>query len=1090
MLDAVTTRPRSTVFVGRDAEIAALREALKRVRTDEPAMVLVGGEAGVGKTRLLEEFARHAPGARFLTGQCLELGEEGLPYAPFAGIVRELVRTEGVAVLDGHEAEFARLLPELGAVSPEPGRGVLFDRVSALLARLAVDQPLVVVLEDLHWADRSTRDLIDFLVRAARTARVLLVCTYRTDELHRGHPLRGFVAELDRARGVERLDVGRLDREGTAEILASVYGAEPGQRAIDKVHQRAQGNPFFVEELAASGDPAACADIPESLRDLLLARVDRLPESAQPVLRIAAAGGNRIGHELLATVAGLPEAALDAALRTAVTAQLLVADADGGYEFRHALVREAVHDDLLPGEHARLHARYAAAIEADPALVAAGRAPAEVAHHWYAAHDTPRALVTSHAAAVAAGERYAHAEQARLLERVLELWEQVPDAADLLGLDHLTLLEETLAATYTAGDFKRALSLNRAALHAIDESAEPLRAARLHTRRGKLLASLGKSDGVAQLHEAVALAEAAPDDAARAMLLADIAYAISRADREEGARIAALARSAAESLGHEGAAVHATLTMQRACNRIVSAELGLADLRQAEARAKSLGDVEGLVHARVSISDALFEVGDYAGSAASAALGTKDAGKVGVDRSTGAFVRSNHAEALVALGRWDEADAICAESARFDPPGHLGLHWLQLRAGLRLARGEASATELVGRSLAFLARPYVSPQHRLPLLTLKIEAALAIGDAAAAAEAAHAAVGGGAAGGFAVPAPRSGDSHLGRIGARRATGRSGGAGGDGDRDPDTGAEVPVGVADLIANPRYAWPLLAASARAAVAAGDAALGAAVEALAGRVECQYPAERAYAAQIAACLGEAFPAGAFAAVGGHAAVGGGAAAGGHAAAGGGAAAGGHAAAGGGAAVAGLGAADGRADAESAGTAGGSGVAGGGPAGRGALERWTAAVQAWRTDGQPYALARVLVSQAEAAAAAGDRAAAREALEEAGAIAADLDARPLRDEVARLARRVGLRGAVRAGPDILTARERDVLRLVAAGHSNSRIGAELYLSPKTVSVHVSRIIAKLEVTNRIEAAAVAHRLGLLGPDLIAGGQTTASGH
>ena len=1060
ILDAVTTRSRSTVFVGRDAEIAALRESLKRVRTDEPAMVLVGGEAGVGKTRLLEEFAKHAAGARFLTGQCLELGEEGLPYAPFAGIVRELVRAEGVAVLDGHEAEFARLLPELGAVSHEADRGVLFDRVSVLLARLAAEQPLVVVLEDLHWADRSTRDLIDFLVRAARTARVLLICTYRTDELHRGHPLRGFVAELDRARGVERLDLGRLDRDGTAEILASVYGAEPGQRAIDKVHQRAQGNPFFVEELAASGDPAACADIPESLRDLLLARVDRLPESTQPVLRIAAAGGNRIGHELLATVAGLPETALDTALRTAVTAQLLVADAEGGYEFRHALVREAVHDDLLPGEHARLHARYAAAIEADPALVPAGRAPAEVAHHWYAAHDHPRALVTSHAAAVAAGERYAHAEQARLLERVLELWEQVPDAPDRLGVDHLTLLEETLVATYTAGDFKRALSLNRAALHAIDRSAEPLRAARLLTRRGKLVSALGKSDGMTQLQEAVTLAESAPDDAARAMLLADIAYQISRADRDEGARIAALARAAAESLGHDGAAVYATLTMQRACNRMVSAEVGLPDLRQAEARARSLGDVEGLVHARVSISDALFEVGDYAGSAESAALGTKDASKVGVDRSTGAFVRSNHAEALMALGRWDEADAICAESARVDPPGHLGLHWLQLRAGLRLARGDASAAELVGRSLAFLARPYVSAQHRLPLLTLKIEAALAGGDVGAAAEAAHGALGAasGHAAGFTAPAPRAGESHVDRIGVGRAPQRSGGivgageparagggvelpggsavggagdlagAGGAGDlaapgveRDLDTGAEVPAGVADLLANPRYAWPLLAAAARAAVAAGDAALGTTVERLAVRVECQYPAERAYAAQIAACLGD---------VGG-----------------------------------------------SAPTAD-------------VVGRWGAAVQAWRTDGQPYALARVLVTQAEAAAAAGDRTAAREALEEAGAIAANLEARPLRDEVARLARRVGLRGAVRAGPDVLTARERDVLRLVAVGHSNSRIGAELYLSPKTVSVHVSRIIAKLEVTNRIEAAAVAHRLGLLGPDMIAGGQTTASGH
>ncbi|WP_239083939.1 helix-turn-helix transcriptional regulator [Asanoa ishikariensis] len=1073
----MTTRTRSTAFVGRDAEIAALREALKRVRTDEPAMVLVGGEAGVGKTRLLEEFAKHAAGARFLTGQCLELGEEGLPYAPFAGIVRELVRAEGVAVLDGHEAEFARLLPELGAVSPEPDRGVLFDRVSTLLARLAVDQPLVVVLEDLHWADRSTRDLIDFLVRAARTARVLLVCTYRTDELHRGHPLRGFVAELDRARGVERLDVGRLDRDGTAEILASVYGAEPGQRAIDKVHQRAQGNPFFVEELAASGDPAACADIPESLRDLLLARVDRLPESAQPVLRIAAAGGNRIGHELLSTVAAMPEAALDAALRTAVTAQLLVADAEGGYEFRHALVREAVHDDLLPGEHARLHARYAAAIEADPALVAAGRAPAEVAHHWYAAHDTPRALVTSHAAAVAAGERYAHAEQARLLERVLELWEQVPDAADRLGLNHLTLLEETLVATYTAGDFKRALSLNRAALHAIDESAEPLRAARLLTRRGKLLASLGKSDGVAQLQEAVTLAETAPDDAARAMLLADIAYQISRADRDEGARIAALARAAAESLGHDGAAVHATLTMQRACNRMVSAEVGLPDLRQAEARAKSLGDVEGLVHARISISDALFEVGDYAGSAESAALGTKDAGKVGVDRSSGAFVRSNHAEALMALGRWDEADAICAESARFDPPGHLGLHWLQLRAGLRLARGDASATELVGRSLAFLARPYVSPQHRLPLLTLKIEAALAAGDATGAAEAARGALGsfGGGIAGFAAPAPRGGESHVGRIAAPEPSGGAGvarGAAGanhlvGGGRDLDTGAEVPAGVADLLVNPRYAWPLLAAAARAAVAAADRDLGAAVKGLVGRVECQYPAERAYAAEIAACLGDDTAAHAGHASPGHASAG-------HASAG-------HASAGH--------ASLGHASAGHA-SAGHEPPAGGSAPTAGVIERWVAAVEAWRTDGQPYALARALVGQAEAAAAAGDRTTAREALEEAGAIAADLDARPLRDEVARLARRVGLRGAVRAGPDVLTARERDVLRLVAVGHSNSRIGAELYLSPKTVSVHVSRIIAKLEVTNRIEAAAVAHRLGLLGPDMIAGGQTTASGH
>ncbi|MDG4827227.1 AAA family ATPase [Asanoa sp. WMMD1127] len=1124
MLDAVTVRARSTAFVGRDAEIAALREALKRARTGEPAMLLVGGEAGVGKTRLIEEFAKQAGAARFLTGQCLELGEEGLPYAPFAGIVRELVRTDGIAVLDGHEAEFARLLPELGAASHDAARSLLFDRVAALLARLAAEQPLVVVLEDLHWADRSTRDLIEFLVRAARTARVLMVCTYRTDELHRGHPLRAFVAELDRARGVERLDLGRLDRDGTAEILTSIFGGEPGQRAIDKVHQRAQGNPFFVEELAASGDPAACADIPESLRDLLLARVDRLPESAQPVLRIAAAGGNRIGHELLATVAGLPEAALDAALRTAVTAQLLVADSDGGYEFRHALVREAVHDDLLPGEHARLHARYAAAIEADPTLVGSGRAPAEIAHHWYAAHDHPRALTTCHAAAVAAGERYAHAEQARLLERVLDLWEQVPDAADRLGIDHLTLLEETMVATYTAGDYKRALSLNRAALHAVDRAAEPLRSARLLTRRGKLLGTLGKSDGRAELREAVALAEAAPDDSARAMLLADIAYQVSRSDRDEGARIAALARASAMSLGDEGAAVYATLTLGRACSRLDALDVGLPELRKAEARARSMGDIEGLVHARVNISDALFEIGDYAASAEAAALGTKDAGKVGVDRSSGAFVRSNHAEALMALGRWDEADAICAVSARFDPPGHLGLHWLQLRAGLRLARGDASAQELVSRALAFLARPYVSAQHRLPLLTLKIEAALAGGDPAAAAEAGRGALRGGAGrdGGGVTGSPVGGRGSA--VAAGQVVGGRGSVD-DAGRDDGTAWE-----ADLVANPRYTWPLLAAATRAAVAAGDEALGVAVGGLAGRLECQYPADRAFAAEILAGLtgagwagfalltpGRSGPAGAVpvqgrrglsecGADGQTGAVGSATpdkAGAGPTGSGDGAARPGDGAVrpgdgavrpGDGAVRPGDGAVrpgDGAVRPGDGAVRPGDGAAR--PGGRAAevvRERWAAAVEAWRVDGRPYALARALVGLAEAAAAAGDRAAAGEALEEAGAIAADLDARPLRDEVARLARRVGLRGAVGAGPDVLTAREREVLRLVAVGHSNSRIAAELYLSPKTVSVHVSRIIAKLEVTNRIEAAAVAHRLGLLGADMIAGGQTTASGH
>lgn len=326
MLEGVTAHASSAVLVGRDADLAALRDALKRARSAEPAAALIGGEAGVGKTRLVEEFTRlaAADGVRVLTGQCLELGEEGLPFAPFASALRDLLRTDGPAAFGGQEREFARLLPELGPTSDaEARRGHLFDLTATLFGRLAEERPLVLLIEDLHWADRSTRDLIGFLIRSARMPRVLLLATYRTDELHRGHPLRPFLAELDRVRGVERRDLNRLDRDGTAEIIGHLLGAEPEPRVVDAIHERAQGNPFFVEELVA-GDKSGCGDIPQTLRDLLLSHVDLLPDPAQRILRVAAVGGTRFGHGLLLRVAGLPEAELEGALRAAVTAQLVV----------------------------------------------------------------------------------------------------------------------------------------------------------------------------------------------------------------------------------------------------------------------------------------------------------------------------------------------------------------------------------------------------------------------------------------------------------------------------------------------------------------------------------------------------------------------------------------------------------------------------------------------------------------------------------------------------------------------------------------------------------------------------------------------
>ncbi|WP_442929922.1 helix-turn-helix transcriptional regulator [Micromonospora sp. WMMC241] len=1020
MLDGVTARAASTVLVGRQPELAALGGALARARGGDPTTVLVGGEAGVGKTRLLEEFGGHvaATGARVLVGQCLELGEAGLPFAPFAAALRDVLRHDGPAAFAGYEAEFARLLPELarmpaaaapaGPALPDSPRGYLFDLVAELFRRIAEERPLVLVIEDLHWADRSTRDLIGFLVRAARATRLLVVCTYRTDELHRGHPLRPFLAELDRVRGVDRIELARLDRDGTAAVLADLLGVEPSARAVDDVHDRTQGNPFFIEELAAAGDPVGCAVLPETLRDLLLARVDRLPEPAQRVLRIAAAGGTRFSHQLVAEVAGLPEAELEDALRAAVAGQLVVADPDGDYEFRHALVREAVHDDLLPGEHARLHARYAAAIEAQPHLVAAGRAPAEVAHHWYAAHDHPRALTAARAAAAAAAERSAYAEQSRLLERVLELWELVPDAADRLGMDHLRVLEETLTAAVTAGDLGRALTLTRAALAEVDPAAEPLRAAALLDHRGRLLALLGKSDGAVELREAYRLAAGAPGGAERFGVLADIAAHLMKVDPREAASVAAEAMAGASETGTDLVLLPTRIALLHRIDD--TPDLGLAELRRVQERARAAGDSWALVSALVFLSDVLYELGRYAESEEAAAAGVSEARRAGISRSIGAYLLSNRAEALIALGRWDEADATCAEAARIDPPGVSGLHWLQLRAGLRLARAHPGAGELVGRALAFLARPYLWPNHRLPLHELRVEAALSADDKLEAARAARAALG---------------DPHL---------------------------------ADL---PREGWPVLSASARAAVLAGDPALAAEVSAVAAVLPARHPAERAHAAQVAALLfgldpagrecGEAPPVSAVSGAGAAALAG----------------------------TAGPGAGGAEPEGEARPSTGEARLSTGEArlsTGE-VVQAWRAAVAAWRAAGPPHPLGRALLGLAEAAAAAGERDEVAAAVRETVELAARLGATPLGEQATTLARRVGLRGTGRPGPDLLTSREREVLRLVAEGHSNSRIAERLFISPKTASVHVSRIIAKLDVTNRVEAAALAHRLGLLDP-------------
>ena len=350
---------------------------------------------------------------------------------------------------------------------------------------------------------------------------MLIVVTYRSDDLHRTHPLRPLLAELDRVEWVTRMDLGRLTRQDTGQLVAQIIGREPGDALLAAVYRRTEGNPLFVEALLGDGELGS--GLPESLHDLLMAGLRRLPEETQEVVRVASAGGDRTGHGLLTAVTGLDGAALARALRPAVAANVLLTDSDG-YVFRHALIREAVHDELLPGERGQVHSRFAEAIAADPALVTPGLAAGEQARHWYAAHDTSRALISAWQAAGQAGRALAYAEQLAMLSRVLELWEQVPDAAERIGADHVAVLEEAVRAAELAGEDDRGVMLAQAALREIDAAAEPVRAALILRTSGHMKFYLGRNDYAGDLEEAVRLVPADPPSPARARVLEGLAH--------------------------------------------------------------------------------------------------------------------------------------------------------------------------------------------------------------------------------------------------------------------------------------------------------------------------------------------------------------------------------------------------------------------------------------------------------------------------------------------------------------------------------------------------------------------------------------
>ncbi len=644
-------------FVGRQEELAALETALAHAREGFGSVVLVAGEAGIGKSRLISELGARAArqGMTIVLGECLPLGEGELPYAPVLGALRALGGQRGEWELD-----------------PEGSRARLFEQLWARIASAAREAPLMFVVEDFQWADRSTRDFLSFLVRAARSEPIALIVSYRSEELDRRHPAWPWVLELQRSGRAIRVQLGPFTRPQLREQVAAILEETPPPALIDRLLERSEGNPFFCEELLAASRESGDA-LPESLRDALLTRVDAQSADVRDVLRIAAVAGRMVDHALLAELADMPEKNLDCALRDAVEGYLLTHGTDmATYSFRHALLREAVYRDLLPGQRRRLHIGLAGALSRRfPGSPARAVAAAELAHHWYVAGELSAALPAALSAAAAAEDVCALGEAWLHYERALEIWDGArPDAGDL-PLERRDVMRRAAEAASLTGENQRAIELGRQIVSGIDEHAAPNEAALAHERLGRYLWTAGRGDdALPEYRQAVELTPAEPPSKQRALVLAADGQALMLCNRvaESSARCEE-ALAIARFVDAESIEAHVL-------NTVCGNRSGNGDFQGAFTAAKEglviarrLGLGEEMCRSYTNGSDALHQAGRIEQSIDMALEGIQSAREFGFERQWGDFLRADLCGRLLQIGRWAEAQALLEEVIDRVPTG-------------------------------------------------------------------------------------------------------------------------------------------------------------------------------------------------------------------------------------------------------------------------------------------------------------------------------------------------------------------------------------------------------------------------------------
>jgi DNA-binding CsgD family transcriptional regulator len=983
-------------LVGRETELARLRGLLHDAAAGRAVTGLVSGDAGIGKSRLVAEAMEIAErdGFTVLCGRCAEIGDS-VPYLPFADAFRAAPPPIEKAIKA--RPVLSRLLPDGDGQAQEAdwaglARQQMFGAALSLLSELAVSSPVLLVIEDLHWADATTRHLVTFLARMLHRERVAIIGTYRTDDLHRRHPLRGVIAELLRLPMVALVELGPLSAAALVEILSNVPNAPLPLSAatLNSLVERAEGNAYYAEELLTA---SSCAEdnpggtLPTGLAELLLSRVERVSDAAQQVLRAAAVAGGGAADDLVRAASGLPDDAYEEAVREAASHQLLAPDGPDGYRFRHALLREAIYGDLMPGERTRLHARLASLLATAFATTGPGAA-AGLAHHSMASHDIPGAFAASVRAGAEAERIGAPAEAHRHYDLALELWVRVEGAERLAGMTRGKLGLKSALAAAASGDVPLAVHLLRRIRGWVSGDAGPAESAELRCRVGERLAyHLLQGENTQWYSEALDVAQATvretldqPPTWYRARAMATYAIALMAAHRYDDAwEWVSRAREAARAAGSASVEADALTTNGQLALRAGGSGEAIGMFTAAIEQAGADGAVGVRLRAVSHLAMERLARGELAEAGDVAHRGVAWAEAEGLVLAPfGLDLQHLHFQAHFAQGRWDAAQELAdAFPVRVTRQAEAVLSAMALF--IDVARGNPAVGE---------RRTWLEPFWDDVLIAyiargILAEHALWQGDREHALAEAEAAI-------------------------------------DADAWPAHSPSVIRVTATALAARADRAAQLRAAGDASSADAETAAGAALLAVA-REGASYPA------RPKAVLG--------------------------------------------------------------------------PEGRGWLARCEAeyarltgtnSPDVWERvlaefgPGYVYETARTQWRLAEALVEAGRRDEAAVVWRAARDTASRLRAGPLGAALDDLARRARLdpgdenrggRGNGSSGTSplaALTDREREVLSLLARGMSNREIGAELFITPKTASVHVSNILAKLGAASRTEAAAIAYREGV----------------